>query len=163
MCISNIAVYYSQSLHWNGWQEEEDNDVSNYKKCRFGFLFTQMYIFRTSCLFCFPIFYSFFFNPCQILTDMSYWSMRRWQKSHPFAGRRWFWLVHLEWADEVWRISCWCQTLSTTAPLSPVSRLWVYQAQFSLVWGFRLIPDANISSLYSERFLDAVKNVVLIC
>ncbi len=38
-------MYYSQSLHWNGWQEEEENDVSNYKKCRLGFLFTQMYVF----------------------------------------------------------------------------------------------------------------------
>lgn len=35
-------MYCSQSLHWNGWQEEEENDVSDYKKCRLGFL--QMYI-----------------------------------------------------------------------------------------------------------------------
>lgn len=57
----------------------------------------------------------------QSLTGMSYPSMRRWPKSLHFTGRRWFWLGHLEWADEAWRINCSCQILCTTAPPFPVS------------------------------------------
>lgn len=74
---NNITVYCSQSLHWNGWQEEEENDVPDYKKCRLGFLFLQKHILCLLTLntqqtwYCYAIYY-FSFIPWKILTGMSY-------------------------------------------------------------------------------------------